>query len=470
MQCCVLKYFSDVRVTYRYTNRTPDMKFSRASIRWLQAQVDKLANVSMSAEELEFLRQKCTYLNEPYVKYMESFRLHPSEQVQLSFNAVSDTGSDSDLGDIDLQISGLWVETIPYEIPLLALISECYFRFMDTDWSYEGQFERAEEKGKHLLSGGCVFSEFGSRRRRDYHTQDLVLQGLKAAASSADASWTGKFTGTSNVHFAMKHDLAPVGTVAHEWFMGIAAITNDYENANETALRYWVATFGEGVLGVALTDTFGTPDFLKAFSKPIPDVTSTGRSSATTASSTGTAANISATTNLAATNPPIEAPVENRAPKSRKRTYAEVFTGVRQDSGDPESYIQQMAQFYASQGITARKTIVFSDSLNVELCLKYKGAAEAANFAPTFGVGTFLTNDFARKSSGRKSVPLNIVIKLSSAGGRPAVKISDNVGKNTGDRETVEDVKRRLGYTEREWEEGDESRRWGREGEVQEKV
>lgn len=469
MQCCALKYFPDVPVTYRYTNRTPDMKFSRASIRWLQAQIDKLANISMTTEELEYLRRSCTYLNEHYLGYIETFRLYPSQQVQLSFKPASDTGSDSDLGDIDLQISGLWVETIPYEIPLLALVSECYFRFMDTDWSYEGQYERAEEKGRQLLSGGCVFSEFGSRRRRDYHTQDLVLQGLKAAANAADSNSTGKFTGTSNVHFAMKHDLSPVGTVAHEWFMGIAAMTNDYENANGTALRYWVGTFGEGVLGIALTDTFGTTDFLKAFSKPIPEFTSTDRGSATTASSTGTAANISATATLANTEPPIEAPIKNST-SSRKRTYAEVFTGVRQDSGDPETYIKDMQRFYASQGITSKKTIVFSDSLNVDLCFKYKAAAEAANFQPTFGVGTFLTNDFVKKSSGKKSVPLNIVIKLSSANGRPAIKISDNIGKNTGDKSTVEDVKRRLGYTEREWKEGDESRRWGREGDLPEKV
>lgn len=466
MQCCVLKYFPDVPVSYRYTNRTPAMKFSRASVRWLQSQIDKLANVTMTAEELEYLRQKCTYLTEPYLEYLKNFKLHPSKQVQLSFVPTSDSGGDEDLGDIDVQIAGPWIETIPYEIPLLALISECYFRFMDTDWSYEGQFERAKEKGRHLLTGGCVFSEFGSRRRRDYHTQDVVLQGLKAASKEVS---TGKFTGTSNVHFAMKHDLAPVGTVAHEWFMGIAAITDDYENANEDALRYWVATYGEGVLGIALTDTFGTPDFLKAFSKPIPDFATADRGSATTMPSTGTASDVSAAADLAKTKPPVEAPTENGGPKGRKRTYAEVFTGVRQDSGDPETYVEQMAEFYRSQGITERKTIVFSDSLNVELCLKYKAAAEAANFAPTFGVGTFLTNDFARLSTGKKSVPLNIVIKLSSANGRPAVKISDNIGKNTGDSKTVEDVKKRLGYSEKDWAGGDESTRWGKEGDLLDK-
>lgn len=463
MQCCVLKYFPDVEVKYTFTNRTPTMKFSRASMRWLRRQIDKLANVTVSAEELQYLRKTCTYLNEPYLRYMETFRLNPRKHIHLSFRPTSDTGSEDDLGDIDLQIAGLWVETIPYEIPLLALISECYFRFMDRDWSYDGQFERAKAKGLKVLEGNCIFSEFGSRRRRDYHTQDLVIQGLKAAQEEASQKgWKGVLSGTSNVHFAMKHDLTPVGTVAHEWFMGIAAITGDYENANETALRYWVDTFGEGVLAIALTDTFGTPNFLKAFSKPIPNFTSPDHGSAARSSVKETTSNVPATDNLSDTALPIEAPIENGAESgTRKPTYAQVFTGVRQDSGDPEQYVKVMRDFYAAQQITDRKVIVFSDSLNVDLCLKYKRAAEEAGFLPTFGVGTFFTNDFVETRSGKKSVPLNIVIKLSEAGGKPAVKISDNVGKNTGDRATVEDVKRRLGYTEREWKEGDESKRWG---------
>ena len=105
------------------------------------------------------------------------------------------------------------------------------------------------------------------------------------------------------------------------------------------------------------------------------------------------------------------------------KSYAQVFTGVRQDSGDPENFVKMMRKFYDEQGIHDKKVIVFSDSLNIERCFEYKKVAEEAGFQPTFGVGTFLTNDFVQLQTGKKSVPMNIVIKLSSADGRPAVKI-----------------------------------------------
>ncbi len=350
-----------------------------------------------------------------------------------SFKADNDTGSEDDIGEIDLLIKGKWVETILYEIPLLALTCEAYFRFMDTDWTYDGQEEKAYEKGMRLLEGGCVTSEFGTRRRRDYHTQALVFRGLvKAKKEGEKRGLPGQISGTSNVHLAMRFGIPPIGTVAHEWFMGVAAITGNYETATATALSYWIGCFGEGVLGIALTDTFGTPVFLRSFSQPI------GAESPIT-------------------------PAKNRA---KPKTFAEVFTGVRQDSGDPATFVRIMREFYDKEGITEKKTIVFSDSLNIDLCLEYKKIAEEAGFKCTFGVGTFFTNDFVHKSTGLKSTPLNIVIKLSSAAGNQAIKISDNIGKNTGDKTTVEKVKQELGYVEKHWHGGDESHRWGSEGEL----
>lgn len=314
--------------------------------------------------------------------------------MKLTFNHVQgDTDSDSELGDIDISIKGTWADTILYEIPILALTSEAYFRFMDTDWNYDGQEEKAFEKGLRLLEAGCVTSEFGTRRRRDYHTQALVFRGLVKASKEAETKgFPGKLSGTSNVHLAMRFNIPPVGTVAHEWFMGTAAIFDDYKSATEQALRHWVSCFGAN-LSIALTDTFGTSDFLKSFSLPVSTVDGV-----------------------------TSDPVFSRADGTIK-TYAELFNGVRQDSGDPVTYAKIMRKYYDEQGIKDKKTIVFSDSLDIDRCLQYKKAADELNLQPTFGVGTFLTNDFIHTKTGTKSTPLNIVIKLSSAAGRPAIKI-----------------------------------------------
>lgn len=426
MQCAVLKYFPDIAVSYRFTNRTPHMKLTRTAFNWLQTQVANLGNIRVTDEEITWLEKSCPYLNKNYLDFLRQFYLKPTEQVKLTFTpAQGGEENDAQPGEVGLSISGLWKDTILYEIPLLALISEAYFKFVDTDWNHNGQLEKAKHKGLQLLESGCSFSEFGSRRRRDYKTHELVMTGLIDARKEAETKgFKGKFSGTSNVHFAMKYDVAPVGTVAHEWFMGIAALTGDYAGANEKALQYWTGAFGQGVLSIALTDTFGTPAFLKAFTRPAPDSHTTE--------------------NINWNNP----------------SYAQVFTGTRQDSGDPLDFIQMMRTFYDAQGIKDPKTIVFSDSLNVEKCIKYKQATEAAGLTPAFGVGTFFTNDFWHLISNDKSVPLNIVIKLADAKGVPAVKLSDDKGKNMGPEDLVRKVKGEIGYTDKSWVGGDEAHRW----------
>ncbi|KAI9673355.1 MAG: nicotinate phosphoribosyltransferase [Trizodia sp. TS-e1964] len=434
MQCVVLKYFPEVEVTYAFTNRTKHLRLNRPGFEWLQQQVDKLSQITLSPDELAFLKTNCKYLDPIYLDFLCGFRFCPKQHIKLSFTPISGPGGELEAGDLGIEIRGLWADTILYEIPLLSLTSEAYFKHVDRDWDYSNQREKATEKAHTLRQNGCNFAEFGSRRRRDYHTQDLVLQGLCDAFKTREAEGLpGKLTGTSNVHFAMKHGITPVGTVAHEWFMGIAAATGSYHDATLTALRCWVNCFGEGVLDTTLTDTFGTPAFLGDFGSPyIP----------------------SADSEVAQADPMKQ---QNGRPKS----FAEIFSAVRQDSGNPLNFVKTMRKFYDDHGIKTKKTIVFSDALNVDLCIQYAAEAKAAGFHSSFGIGTFLTNDFINMSTGNKSTPLNVVIKLSSAAGRPAIKLSDNVGKNTGDPETVEKVKRMLDYKEEDWRQGNESNRWG---------
>lgn len=446
MQCAVLKFFPDVHVTYAFTNRTAEKKLTRGAFNWLQEQISKLANLRVTEEELEWLRKTCPYFGKEYLDFLAKFRFEPARHIVADFKPDSDAAGDEVTGVVSLHTEGLWLDTILYEIPLLALTSEAYFKFVDRDWNYDGQVEKARAKGEQLITSGCAFSEFGTRRRRSYRTQDLVLQGLtQAAKAQKDAGYTGPgaFSGTSNVHFAMRYDVIPIGTVAHEWYMGIAALTDDYARANENAMRYWVRAFGRGVLAIALSDTFGTPNFLKAFTLPAPPV-----------------------------EEELVAEPKAEAAGEKQPSYAEIFTGVRQDSGDPLTFLERITAFYKSQGLIGgsqpAKNVVFSDSLNVDKCITYARATEKVGLRPSFGIGTFLTNDFVRVSATSegqtdppKSVPLNIVIKLSTAAGREAVKLSDDIGKNMGQGETIRRIKEAVGYEDRAWEGGDEGKRWG---------
>lgn len=319
-----------------------------------------LGEIQLTDDELRYLQRECKYLDHAgYFSFLKSFHFRPSEHVKLIFTS----SGEADEGELDISIQGLWVDTILYEIPILALVSEAYFKFVDTDWTYDGQENAAHEKAVELLQSGCLISEFGTRRRRDYHTQDLVLKGIHNAAVSVGGK-SGKYAGTSNVHFAMKYNVMPVGTVAHEWFMGLAAFTNDYANATNLALQAWMDCFGLGVLSIALTDTFGTPTFLKAFSNLVPRDRLKG--------------------------------AEGWKGLSEPR-YADIFAGVRQDSGDPREFVKTMKDFYDRLGIREKKTIVFSDSLNVKKCLEYKKISEEAGFNASFGIGTFFTSKSARK-------------------------------------------------------------------------
>lgn len=123
---------------------------------------------------------------------------------------------------LPLSVEGTWSHVILYEVPILSILSEAYFKHVDTAWSYTGQLALAQQKGERLLHEGINFSEFGTRRRRSYLAQKIVVQGLVDARNTlvGDGTIRGRLTGTSNVHFAMEFGLNPVGTIAHEWIMG----------------------------------------------------------------------------------------------------------------------------------------------------------------------------------------------------------------------------------------------------------
>lgn len=263
MQQAVREHYPEAVVSYRFTNRGKTL-FSRTCFGRIQRAVASLASVKLTLEERQWLERTCPYLKPAYLDWLlNEFEFKPSQQVDLSFEPVQD--GDDDRGQIHLDVKGKWSETILYEVPLLAIVSESYFTVDDTKWDYAGQIALARSKGETLIKAGCLVSEFGTRRRRTKLSHDLVMRGLvESNELLASSNSSGKVTGTSNVDLARKYNVAPVGTIAHEWVMGIAAVEG-YLHANGRAMQLWDKTYPNGELGIALTDTFSTKPFIQDF-------------------------------------------------------------------------------------------------------------------------------------------------------------------------------------------------------------
>lgn len=224
----------------------------------------------LSDEEYAWLQKTCPYFDKSYLDFLHSYRFNPKSQVHLRFtpsrhgysllppSSTSQTTSrDEDWGDLEIVIEGNWAQTILYEVPILAIISESYFATVDTSWDYTGQISNSFNKTLSLLEAGCAVTDFGTRRRRSYRAQDLVIKGIVRASTSDDAkAFKGRVGGTSNVHFAMKYGLTSVGTIAHEMIMATAAMEG-YEGSNGKVLDMWEELY-KGDLTIALTDTFST--------------------------------------------------------------------------------------------------------------------------------------------------------------------------------------------------------------------
>ncbi|KAG8737948.1 nicotinate phosphoribosyltransferase, partial [Ceratobasidium sp. 428] len=135
MQRAVLQHFPKSNVTYAFTNRSKDMLFSRESYELAKESVGRLAELKLQEKEIGWLEENCPYFTDDYIAYLSSYRFRPAEQVKMEFQATKE----QDFGAITIEISGLWVETILYEVPVMSILSEAFFLTVDRGWSYEGQ-------------------------------------------------------------------------------------------------------------------------------------------------------------------------------------------------------------------------------------------------------------------------------------------------------------------------------------------
>lgn len=287
---------------------------------------------------------------------------------------------------LSITIEGYWYRTILWEVPLLAMVSQLFFELDNKNIDWKKVSNINVNKSRKFEKLGAKFADFGTRRRYSFENHKNVVTILKKYAPDT-------FIGTSNVHLARILNLTPIGTQAHEWFMFHAA-KYGFKMANPVALGRWVDIY-HGNLGIALSDTFTSEAFFESFDT----------------------------------------------------MYSKLFDGVRQDSGDPIVFANELVNHYKKLRIDPKlKTIVFSDSLNYNK-VKHIESKIGKIINTSYGIGTYLSNDIPGVT------PLNIVIKMIEAApfGNDwisTVKLSDVIGKHTGSEKVIHLAKQVLGIKE----------------------
>ena len=345
---------TDLCGEYYFRCRNRDVRFTPEMLEEINAQIDHLCTLRFTREELDYMRS-IRFIKNDYVEFLRLW--HPIRD-------YVETGLDGN-GELQIVVRGPLFSAMQFEIYLLEIVNEVYFR-MKYDYSelLASAKERLDRKIRDFQNGKYTFrfAEFGARRRLSREWEEVVVQRL--------ATETECCVGTSNVYLAMKYNLTPIGTYAHEFvqmYQGIDSIPLAY--TNHYALEDWYDEY-RGDNGTALTDTVTTDLFLLDFNRAM---------------------------------------VNN-------------FTGVRHDSGDPYEWGEKMIAHYRKYGADPKtKLLLFSDSLDFDKAQAlYDYFRDRAKVS--FGIGTFCSNDTSEEA-------LNIVIKLQTVNGRAVAKLSDSKGK-----------------------------------------
>ncbi|MBX9295436.1 nicotinate phosphoribosyltransferase [Chromobacterium vaccinii] len=363
----VLHQFPAAHGEYEFRCRNhPDTPLTQLR-QQLEAQLDLLCELRFSQDELDYLRG-LRFIKSDYVDYLELFHL------QRRFISVSEESE-----QLAIRIKGPMVQAMFFEIFVLAIVNELYFRPLDSKAVREEghrrleaklaeleRFQREEAAGQRFP---LLIADFGTRRRFSRDWQAHVVERLNHALPQV-------FRGTSNVYLARKLGITPIGTMAHEFFQAFQALGVRLRDFQKAALESWVQEY-RGDLGIALTDVVGMDAFLADFDL----------------------------------------------------YFAKLFDGLRHDSGDPYIWGERAIAHYRKLRIDpATKMLTFSDGLSVDSAL-----ALQRYFSPhiqvSFGIGTHFTNDMGLE-------PLQIVLKLVSCNGQPVAKLSDSPGKTMCSDET----------------------------------
>ncbi len=370
MQNAVIKLFPYASARYSFINRGKT-EFPDGFAEVLRAEVDKLADLKLTEAEKSFLLTSGPYLDPTYIDFLRGYRYNPTEV------DIKQEG-----GDLQVHVEGHWYRTILWEVPLMSLISELYYRETGKERLPDDKVrEIAKEKILHYKEMGVKIADFGTRRRHSYEVHKMIVETLQKYGGDT-------FTGTSNVALAREFNTKPIGTHAHEWFMFHAA-RYGFKMSNILALENWVEVY-RGDLGIALSDTYTTEVFFESFDKK----------------------------------------------------FSKLFDGVRHDSGDPIEFAKATIDHYKSLNIDPlSKTIIFSDGLNPD---KVDRIAQycRGKIGMSFGIGTNFTNDVGLEPL---NIVVKMYEALPEKGSwTGVVKLSDVRGKHTGSPEMIELAKKVL--------------------------
>ena len=365
MMQVVLHQFPGAQVEYKFRCRNPGVQLA-PYVDEIRAEIKALCQLQFADDELDYL-QSLRFIKSDFIDFLRLFRL----------NDKYITVSPKPTGEIDITIRGPWLHTVLFEIPVLAIVNEVYFRNTQPAPDYEEGRQRLAAKIEAMHAPGLEqlkIADYGTRRRFSREWQGEVLRSLSGGLGIATqapqrGARLGQLAGTSNLWLAKELGLTPLGTMAHEYLQACQSLGPRLRESQIFGFEMWAKEY-RGDLGIALSDVYGMDAFLRDFDL----------------------------------------------------YFCKLFDGARHDSGDPFTWGERLIAHYKQHKVDPlTKVLIFSDALTIprtiELFERFNGRCQLA-----FGVGTNLTNDLGYE-------PLQIVIKMTACNGQPVAKISDTPGK-----------------------------------------
>ena len=375
----ILQKYPRAEVKYQFFDRNKT-KYPKGFDALIREQLQHMQEVVITEEEMKFMSQTFPFLPYWFINvFLRGYRFNPNEL----------TIAQDEEGYLSIEIQGRWWSTIMWEMPILATISELMHTLNGDNNIYnaEHEYEKSYQKGRAIWENGLTLGDMGTRRRFSFAHQEQVIDALIASYRDVvkeTEGKCGKFTGTSNVYFAMKKGIPCLGTMSHQC-ISFEEVVSGVIECNYNVMNKWSEVY-DGNVGIFLYDCFGDDVFFNNLSKRM----------------------------------------------------AMTFSGLRIDSGVEEEQVDKIVAKYKQLGIDPMtKQAVFSNGLNIERAIEIHRYCQG-KITDSYGVGTFLTCDVT------DCKPMNIVVKLVS--GRitesrewhPCVKLSCDKGKTLGDKKKCE--------------------------------